>query len=51
MELVSTSGSPITKLGVCNELGAQVGWGLLLEATVNLADHGNLPPSVQCSPS
>jgi len=33
MELVSTPGSLITKLRVCNELGAQVGWGLLLETS------------------
>ena len=42
VEHVSTSGSHITKLGVRNKLGAQIGWGLLLETMVNLADHGNL---------
>jgi len=36
VELVSTSGSPITKLGVHNELGAQIGWGLLLETRQKL---------------
>ena len=38
---------PYNQTWDCNELGAEIGWGLLLDTTVNLVDHGNLPLSVQ----